>query len=177
MAEADGVWHQYVLDSGLGVAVKLAEQDGRFVVTEMYLRGNPRISASDLRTVQPARFEALGSVGGGDFERMAADHRREHGESEPTLAELRMTFEMIAPAVGAARSVPQREPLTRPDGTDPDRFYRTVAEVYREYLKTTKAPAAAIAAEADVPVGTVYRWLREARARKFLPPGEKGRAG
>ncbi len=37
--------------------------------------------------------------------------------------------------------------------------------------------AVVLAKEADVPVGTVHRWILEARRRGFLPPARQGRAG
>lgn len=70
-----------------------------------------------------------------------------------------------------------REPLARPDGTDPDAFSLRVAKAYNALVVTTSAPAKAIADEAGVPVGTVHRWIREARQRGHLPPARKGRAG
>lgn len=101
----------------------------------------------------------------------------------------------VAPLVSAAREIledhvarqteleeqregrEQRQPLTRPDGTDPDAFYRRVAEAYRETAATTRAVAPVLADEAGVPVPTVHRWVLEARRRGFLPPARKGRAG
>jgi hypothetical protein len=70
-----------------------------------------------------------------------------------------------------------RKPLTRPDGTDPDAFYRQVADAYRDVLQTTNKVAVVLAKEADVPVGTVHRWILEARRRGFLPAARQGRAG
>jgi hypothetical protein len=70
-----------------------------------------------------------------------------------------------------------RAPLTRPDGNDPDAFYQQVAEAYRDVLQTNRKVAVALAEEADVPVGTVHRWVLEARRRGFLPPARQGRAG
>lgn len=59
----------------------------------------------------------------------------------------------------------------------PDAFYESVAGVYRELLGDGLKPAPAIAEMADVPVTTVHRWVKESRARGFLPAGRKGRAG
>lgn len=65
----------------------------------------------------------------------------------------------------------EREPLARPDGTDPDGFSRRVAEAYRAAVVTTSKPAKVLADEAGVPVTTVHRWIREARQRGHLKPG------
>lgn len=68
-------------------------------------------------------------------------------------------------------------PLRRPDGSDPDTFYKLVGDHYRWHAAVTAKPAARIAADAGVPVTTVHRWIREARRRGHLPPGRKGKAG
>jgi hypothetical protein len=70
-----------------------------------------------------------------------------------------------------------RAPLTRPDGKDPDAFYERVAEAYREMVQTHRNVAVALAEEANVPPGTVHRWVLEARRRGFLPPARQGRVG
>lgn len=173
---AEGVWHQIMLGSGLGVAAKLVEQpDGRWIVTEMYLHGD-RITASDLRVVQPSRFEAQANMHDGVLERHRAEHQRVHDIPEPTLAELRAGFEAATAHFDRDASKPRKK-LARPEGQRPERFYQAVADAYRDHLRVTRAPAAAMAAEAGVPVSTVHRWIREARKRGFLPAGEQGRAG
>jgi hypothetical protein len=70
-----------------------------------------------------------------------------------------------------------RKPLPRPDGSNPDAFYRQVADGYRDALKDTNKVAKVLAEEADVPVVTVHRWILEARRRGFLPRARKGRVG
>ena len=75
------------------------------------------------------------------------------------------------------RASEPRTPLSRPDGKDPDGFYRQVADAYRDVALTTPKVAKVLAKEADVPVGTVHRWVLEARRRGFLPPARQGRAG
>jgi hypothetical protein len=108
-------------------------------------------------------------------------HERQVGD--PQLTELRHRAEVArangAPALDRARIKPPRPraTLTRPDGKDPDAFYAQVARAYQDYAPRTRAPAAEIAKEADVPIGTVHGWVREARRRGHLPPGRKGKAG
>jgi hypothetical protein len=70
-----------------------------------------------------------------------------------------------------------RQSLARPDGSDPDGFYRQLAEAYRDVVQTTPKVAKALADEVNVPVGTVHRWVLEARRRGFLTPARQGRAG
>lgn len=67
--------------------------------------------------------------------------------------------------------------LPRPDGSDPDAFYRAVAETYNATIPHSHRPAHVIAEASEVPVGTAHRWIAEARRRGFLPPGKKGAAG
>jgi len=67
--------------------------------------------------------------------------------------------------------------LSRPDGSDPDAFYRGVAEAYNAAVARTDKPAKLLANQADVPVPTVHRWIAEARRRGFLPPARRGKAG
>jgi hypothetical protein len=69
------------------------------------------------------------------------------------------------------------EPLSRPDGSNPDAFYREVAEAYRDVIQDHRNVAVVLAEEANVPVGTVHRWIVEARRRGFLPAARVGRAG
>jgi len=75
---------------------------------------------------------------------------------------------------GPATHLPVIKP---PDGRITDDFLRDVAEVYRHFAATKKAPAPAIAELAEVPVRTVHRWVYEARKRGILPPARAGRAG
>lgn len=70
-----------------------------------------------------------------------------------------------------------RKPLSRPDGSNPDAFYQQVAEAYRDVVQDTRNVAVVLAEEANVPVGTVHRWILEARRRGFLPQARQGRAG
>lgn len=53
----------------------------------------------------------------------------------------------------------------------PDEFYERVANAYAWLVaQDTKSPARDLAEKNGVPVTTVHRWVKEARARGFLPP-------
>jgi hypothetical protein len=67
--------------------------------------------------------------------------------------------------------------LKIPDGAKPDRFYQQVAETYSHLARGSNRPAVEMAEVNGVPVTTVHRWVKEARRRGFLPPGQKGRRG
>jgi hypothetical protein len=77
----------------------------------------------------------------------------------------------------AELALQQEPPLGRPDGSDPDAFYRRVADHYHWHASGSSRPVADMAEAAKVPVTTVHRWVREARRRGFLPPGSRGKAG
>lgn len=98
------------------------------------------------------------------------------GITTNTLRRITLTQVRAAAAKPRSRRKP-RQPLTRPDGTDPEGFSRRVAEAYTEALLTTKTPAKVLAAEAGVPVTTVHRWVRDARRLGLLSPARKGRTG
>jgi hypothetical protein len=70
--------------------------------------------------------------------------------------------------------LPHRERLTRPDGTDPAGFSARVAAAFLEAHALSSSPAKILAQEAGVPVGTVHRWIRDARRAGHLPPVTKG---
>lgn len=50
----------------------------------------------------------------------------------------------------------------------PDDFYRKVGEAYLAQATISNRAAHDLAAANDVPVSTVHRWLKEARARGVL---------
>jgi hypothetical protein len=58
-----------------------------------------------------------------------------------------------------------------------DAFYQAVAEVYLQLVRYVRSPAGAIADANNVPVSTAHRWIKVARARQYLPPGTRGKAG
>lgn len=156
---ADGVHIRYTKDSS-----------GRWAVTGLYVHG-PALTGETLRALRLARWEASQNKPGA-IDPGSAD------DDDLTLGQLRSR------SVEVAERMRQRgdnvKPLTRgglgrPDGTDA--FYQQVARAYRQYAEESRAPAAAIADEAEVPVRTVHRWIAEARRRGHLPEGRRGRVG
>lgn len=66
--------------------------------------------------------------------------------------------------------------LKVPDaGKKPDQFYERVAELYLWLSSRGKRPAEELAEANDVPVTTVHRWVKEARRRDILFPGQRGK--
>jgi hypothetical protein len=146
---------------------------GRLEVAELYLTGAP-ITASTLRELPLADLQAWANspkmreaiVGQLDLEgvelaAVAADFATTHYD-HPELRRLRR----------AGLPVP-----TDTGGKHPDSFYRRVAKVYAGLAEQTNRPAAEMAEANNVPVTTVHRWIKEARRRGFLAPGQKGVRG
>lgn len=67
-------------------------------------------------------------------------------------------------------------PLVRPRGCDPDEFSELVARHYRQWASRTNHPAQMMADQSEIPVRRVHYWIREARLRGKLPPGQRGKA-
>lgn len=160
-------------------------ESGQFVVTDVFVHGE-HVTAAVLRGIQPSRVESIARLGDDEREQanahgkpvtltvplLLADAAYRGPDDSITLAELRRR------SVGLETEEENDRPrLGRPDGSEPNVFYASVAAAYRDYAKTTKAAAARIAEEADVPVSTAHRWVREARRRGFLPAGQRGKTG
>jgi hypothetical protein len=194
----DGSWHKVRVSQDVIANFKVTERRGRFVVTEMFVIGD-KLSPSMLRTLPLTRIEDLANADLGYLERSRVEWAA--GQPEPTLADLRSPVNVLhlgdanvspptARAVieaaelgmfdtgGGVDSIAvdvQRPKLERPDGTDPDGFYQRVADAHRDVTSRTPRVIEALAAEADVPPGTVRRWILEARRRGFLPPARRTR--
>ncbi|MGH3942519.1 MAG: hypothetical protein ACRDTG_28630 [Pseudonocardiaceae bacterium] len=157
--------------------------DGRVVVTDVFIHAD-EITPAMLRQVSLSRVEAALNAPADDHEdylgKTLAAYSRSWAvggkgswtDGELTMAELRKRSLKLG-----GSQAKRRARLTRPDGQDPDNFYRLVAHVYRDHVASTRAPAKELAEEAKVPVTTAHRWIREARRRGFLPPASKGKAG
>jgi hypothetical protein len=129
------------------------------------------VTTDRLRSIPVAHIENLANTN---------PEFRPHIENTPqnTMGQAFDTFRQEANRYVLAKARRKhRKPLTRPDGTNPDAFYQQVADAYREVLQTTNKVAVVLAKEADVPPGTVHRWILEARRRGFLPAARQGRAG
>jgi hypothetical protein len=145
------------------------DESGRNVITALFIHG-PEITAETLRGLSLPRIEAGLNKPGVD--------PGDEDDSDITVGSLEEQGRKLARQQQDDRDAGVvRGKLRRPDGSDPEAFYRLVASAYGAYSTQTNAPAVAIAEEANVPVTTVHRWVREARRRGFLPPGRKGRAG
>jgi hypothetical protein len=57
-----------------------------------------------------------------------------------------------------------------------DDFYISVARAYADAVFAGLNPRKTLALDSDTPADTVARWIREARRRRHLSPGEPGKA-
>ncbi|SDD18284.1 hypothetical protein SAMN05216174_10877 [Actinokineospora iranica] len=168
---------------GAGLHVRMAERDGRMVVTDLYLHAD-QVTPAMMRGVQLSTVEAL-------FNMLRAEvGKLRKPESSPDVRDLHMlmgrqfytqetdSFLDLKDSVPRTGIPPVSRPvMMRPDGKDPRAFYSQFAQVYIMAATESKRPSAVIAEESGVPVATVRRWVKEARARGFLPAGTKGKAG
>lgn len=106
-----------------------------------------RVTAADMRF-------PLGSI------ESAANMRR--ADLAPGVRAMIMASDYTPPA-----------PVGRPDGTD--EFYARVAELWRFFVDDDN-PTERVREVNEVSLPTAQRWVTEARKRKMLPPGRRGRA-
>jgi hypothetical protein len=129
-------------------------EDGRPIITELRIVNPAGVNAGDLRQLRLGPIEGfLASIN-----KMVDSYRTVVAATEPLQ---RITWDLRAPSV-------------RPY---PDEFFKTVAESYLACLQISNSPAPVLAAAWSVPVTTVHGWIKQARARGFLPPGRKGKVG
>ena len=150
----------------------------RLQVVALHLdaRAQP-VSGARVRQVPLGRIEAA-VVSGPLRERLLAAWDDEQlGAARPLLALDVLRRRVAAGRQEPADPVPARAVLSRPGPAPSDAFYADVAREYLLRAADTGAPARALADEAGVPVGTVHRWVREARRRGHLPAGRPGRVG
>jgi hypothetical protein len=173
------LWNRSVpgTTEGLMVYAKLfaPRETDRSEIVELHIRGR-NLTTDKLRSIPLGHIEAVATTDPNVTP--AVDGEAPLPMSQKANALVHRSNQLLLNK--AHRKVLEREPhepLTRPNGKDPDAFYRQVAEAYRDVVQTTPKVAKVLADEANVPVGTVHRWVLEARRRGFLPPARQGRAG
>lgn len=178
------LWHQGTGGTTDGIRVYAhlyaEEEGGRSEITRLVIEGRT-LTTERLRTVPLARIETLANTNPDFRPHIAGTDQHEISDAfdqVPRQANVVMLDNAHRKAEEFDRKAREpRAPLTRPDGSNPDAFYQQVAEAYREMVQTHRNVAVALADEANVPVGTVHRWVMEARRRGFLPPARQGRVG
>lgn len=170
-----GGWVAWTADDFPGAAwVRFADEGDRLVPVDLVVAGDGAVTANLLRRVPLGRLEALVNgpttakrvrtrmgEAGPDVRAGMRKPRKPKEAQEVLLSEIALTLEPFAPGL------PERG----------DWFYKAVAEAYEDLHRITTAPTTAIAEAKGVPVSTSKRWVREARARGFLPPARQGKAG
>jgi hypothetical protein len=160
----------------------IAKDDGRLEHADVLVVGRPTISGENFRKVPLAQMEAWANGRGRE---KLLEGIAERG------AEIEKTTEQWLTAIGGGKELLEQLgfPIERirrkslalriPDGRKrPDTFYVKVAELYLDLIeRSSHRPAAEIAEANNVPVTTVRRWIKEARARRLLGPGRTGKAG
>jgi hypothetical protein len=145
---------------GCAIRVRLAPDDrGRWRPVEVVAASDGGVGAEVIRTLPLRAIEAMVNRGMARWVLDATQTVSKRAEEMPAVVRPRLRL-----------SVPEGP------GRKPDRFYQRVAEAYGYLAETTHAPAAELAELNDVPLTTVHRWVKEARVRGFLAPGQRGRA-
>jgi hypothetical protein len=173
------------------------QNDGRWVVTEVYIEGRGRPLTGDLfRRLDIATIEALANT----------DANALRARAELPAVQLSEAASYYAYGVGNRPSrnwavdmllsqfpesdIPQvqrREdrgdamyadvpPLRAPQDGLTDDFLREVARAYSAALgRRERSPAQSLARQASVPVRTVHRWIYTARQRGIMERGRQGK--
>jgi hypothetical protein len=163
---------------------------GRLVIQELHVAHLDGVSSDRLRALPIARIEAaLNSPDVGEDVRARLDPIRAQeaeqrltaffGEVAPEAHKPLAAITELSDLPGTlAKLMKDQFKVRVPEGrTLPDSFYRHVAAVYSSAAQWSRSPAVDVAEANDVPVSRVHRWVKEARRRGLLPPGQRSRKG
>lgn len=146
----------------LTAGVRFIDREGRLVPVEIRVESDGGVGTDTVRSLPLGRFDAIANGEGARVLRQWMDR------SDP---DLRRRLDPDRPAI------PEMKLDVPAGGNYGDDFYRQVARIYRSASVRVRAPAMALAEANGVPVTTARRWIKEARARGFLPAGRAGKAG
>lgn len=148
------------------------DSQGRAYVTRLLLDAE-RVSGELLRDMPLGRIETV-------INAMLRDGSCSPSESDRLTNSLHVELTRLRSALPQRQDDEPGHPRARlqrpPAAGGGEEFYAQVAAAYLETLERTRAVAPALAAEAEVPVATVHRWILEARRRGFLPPSGRRRS-
>jgi hypothetical protein len=141
---------------------------GRLVIVELHVRSK-RITSTTLRRLPVGRIEATVNLPHNValIQRQSLPHPPRPNELEwwPRkrwkLPEVDLTVDL---------QPPKNKPV-------PDTFYKQVAAIYAELAALSSRPTADLADAVGIPATRAAGWVKEARRRGFLPPGQRGRRG
>lgn len=167
-------------DPGPLVQLRVGEERQRFVVLEVHIVAgsstDPEVTGTTLRSIPLGAIERAIN-GPGVRDRVEAHVRSpgptytpsDFGPARRSFADLLAEIEEHPSRPSRVLTIPKKKPR-------PDEFYASVAELYTWLAGPggSRRPAVDIAHDNDVPASTVHRWLREARARGLMAPGQRG---
>lgn len=159
------------------------QEDGRLEPVEMHVDGLSRLSGDILRRIPLGSMEAYANGTGRD--ELLAAIEKTGPKAERATERWRTTVDAGERAPKGLDPESVRKAFRRSlrlriprEPKYPDAFYERVAELYTALSERGfRGPAQQIADANGIEVTTVHRWIREARGRKLLPPGRRGRAG
>ncbi len=179
-------WYEWRQEPPLAstVLVRVASSSGgRLVLTGLSIEGEP--TAELLRAIPVGRIEAAANAQltvVDDAVVPAKTSRPAKLLSAAGPAHGGGGWETTDPAHAAPRpaghevAVPGQQIAAGVRGR-PDRFYEDVARAYLDLAQASPRPVAELARANGVPPTTAHRWIKEARRRRFLPPGRPGKSG
>lgn len=149
-----------------GVKVRVADVDGRMTITGIEVLRSEGVTLDDLRSIPIPRLEAAWN---------------DQADRAGMLVRQRVRLAGTRGEAGVAPAMPKMPTkrelrLAIPTGRRyPDGFYQRVASLYLALVANGIRPGPAISeANPPVPVSTVHRWIKEARARGFLARARQG---
>jgi len=171
-----GGWVYYPMpDSEIEVRIRFAERgDGRLEAVDVWVSDKQCVNVSALRAVPLPKIEA--AVNRPEIaEQLRAKMDEEQAMPEAELIALRNRLASRAPAKldPSIWAPPEARLDIPPMRRKPDSFYRQVAEAYQALASSDPRPAVALAEANRVPVTTIHRWVKGARARGFLAPARR----
>lgn len=150
--------------AGCDVIVRLGPDDrGRWRPVEVTIRNPDGVPAEAVRSLPLPQLEASANSAMVAWVLQANAALRDQGEKVP------------GPELVEHPRPPLKLRVPSGRGKKPDAFYERVAKAYQWLAAHGGKPASVLAEQNNVPVTTVHRWVKEARARGLLPPGQKGR--
>jgi hypothetical protein len=166
---AGGGWLLASNEQADRVAVRFAKNEaGRWEPIELRMDADRPLDSTMLRRVPLASMESA-----------ANGLVREYLEDRLHLEEPPQHWRPAGLQPGQAwmPKAPRIRAKVDPGAKKTDAFYERVAALYSARAARSSRPAVEMANANGVPVTTVHRWVKEARRRGFLPPGQKGRRG
>jgi hypothetical protein len=158
------------------VFLRYEDQDGRLALFEVLMTGRP-ITTDTFRQLRIGAIERQVN-GRGTAEairrRMALVSPDPRGDLERSFGKRRkLDRKSTLPIELPNAKLPPRASGTRYG----DDFYRAVADVYAALAEVVAAPVNVMQEANNVDKTTIYEWIKQARARGYLPPGRRGKAG